>query len=184
MNGLVIPPWARLLAAVVLVGAVLGAFYAYGQQQLGLGEKAERALWLARENAELAGANARIQVLEDQARQREREHAQDMADASAQFQEGLKHAQVAKDRAVAELRRGDIRLRVPVAVGACPGPAAGAGAATAGPGPGASDGQARAELSFSAAEFLVGLASEADEVVHQLSACQAIVAADRRLQRK
>ena len=184
----IIPPWAKLLGAVLLVAAVVAAIYAYGQQQFGLGEKAERTAWLGRENTALTKANtrikeledqARIKELEDQARAREREHAQDMAAASAKYQEDLKHEKAAKDRAVADLRSGALRLRIPVA---CPDGAGGSGTAAPGPGTVGRDGETRAELSVQASEFLVGLASEADEVVHQLTACQAVVIADRKQQ--
>ena len=178
----IIPPWAKLLGAVLLVAALVAAIYAYGQQQFGLGEKAERTAWLARENTALTKANARIKELEDQARAREREHAQDMAAASAKYQEDLKHEKAAKDRAVADLRSGALRLRIPLAFPSCPDGAGGSGRAAPGPSTAGRDGEARAELSVQASEFLVGLASEADEVVHQLTACQAVVIADRKQQ--
>lgn len=175
----IIPPWAKVLGAVLLMAAVVAAIYAYGQQQFGLGEKAERTAWLARENTALIKANARIKELEDQTRAREREHAQDMAAASAKYQEDLTHEKAAKNRAVADLRSGALRLRIPVT---CPDGAGGSGSAPLGPGTAGRDGEARAELSVQASEFLVGLASEADEVVHQLTACQAVVTADRKQQ--
>ena len=177
MNIPVIPPWVKLLGAVLLVAAVSGAIYAYGQQQFGLGEKAERTAWLTRENTTLTKANARIKELEDQARAREREHAQDMAAASAKYQEDLKHEKAAKDRVIADLRSGALRLRIPVT---CPNAAGGSGTAAPGSGTVGRDGETRAELSVEASEFLVGLASEADEVVHQLTACQVVVSADRK----
>lgn len=181
MKGLAVPPWVKLLAAVVLIGAVVGAIYAYGQQQFGLGEKAERSAWLTRENTSLTKANARITELEGQARAREREHAQDMAAASAQYQKDLKHEKAAKDHAIADLRSGALRLRIPVA---CTKGACGSGATAPGTSASGRDGETRAELSVEASEFLVGLASEADEVVHQLTACQAVVIADRKPQRE
>ncbi|WP_416242773.1 lysis system i-spanin subunit Rz [Azospira sp. APE16] len=169
----------KALVIVLLSGLLIGAFYAYGQQQFGLGEKVERTAWLDRDNAALTKANDRIKELEDNYRAKEREHAQDMATALAKYQEDLKHEKAAKDRAIADIRSGDLRLRIPVA---CPEGAG--GSTTAAPGPGAigRDGETRAELSVQASEFLIGLASEADEVVLQLTACQAVVIADRKQQ--
>lgn len=179
MTDLLIPPWVKLLAAMVLVGVVVWAFYAYGQQQFGLGEKAERSAWLARENTSLTKANTRIKELEEQARTKEREHAQNMAAVSAHYQKDLSHEKAAKDRAIADLRSGALRLRIPLAQPACTDGADGSGA----PAPGTStvgrDGGTPAELSTEASEFLVGLANEADEVVRQLTACQAVITADR-----
>lgn len=177
MTRLTVSLW--LLGAVLLLAAVVAAIYAYGQQQFGLGEKAERSAWLERENTALTRANTRIKELEDLARAKERQHAQDMAAASAQYQEDLKHEKAAKDRAVADLRSGALRLRIPVA---CPEGAGGSGATAPGPGAGRRDGETRAELSVPAAEFLVGLASEADEVVRQLAACQRVIEKDSQYQ--
>lgn len=169
----------KAVVIVLLSGLLIGAFYAYGQQQFGLGEKAERTACFGRDNAALTKANDRIKELEDQARAKEHEHAQAMATASSKYQEDLKHEKTAKDRAIAALRSGDLRLRIPVA---CPEGAG--GSTTAAPGPGAigRDGETRAELSVQASEFFVGLTNEADEVVRQLTACQAVVIADRKQQ--
>lgn len=175
----VIPPWAKPLGAVLLMAAVLGAIYAYGQQQFGLGEKAERTAWLNRENTALTKANTQIKALEDKYRAQEQKHAQDMAAASAKYQEDLMHEKDTKDRVIADLRSGALRLRVPVT---CPDGAGGSGTAAPGPSTIGRDGETRAELSISASEFLVGLANEADQVVRQLTACQAVVFSDRQAQ--
>ncbi len=177
IGNLVIPPLARALAVLVLVAAVVAAIYAYGRQQFGLGGQAERAAWLARENGALTKANGRIKELEEQARAREHEHAQDMANTSAKYQEDLKHEKSAKDRVIADLRSRALRLRIPVT---CPISAAGDRTAAPGTGAAGRDGETRAELSVEASEFLVGLTSEADEIVHQLDACQAVINADRK----
>ena len=173
----VIPTWVKLLAVAVLVAIVVGAIYAYGQQQFELGEKAERAEWLERENTELVTANARIIELQAKISAREREHAADMAKASATYQENLQHEKAARDRTIADLRSGALRLRIALASRqTAPGGSSGEAGAT----PGRCDGETRAELSREASEFLVGLASEADDVVHQLTACQVVVVADRK----
>jgi len=172
----VIPSWLKWLAALLLVMAAVYAIYAYGQQQFGLGEKAERAAWLARETTELRSANAKIKSLEEKYRQQERDAADAIAVISSQYQKDLNHVKTEKDRVIAGLRGGAFRLRIPVAasVQACGGAASEAPASTGG-----RDGDARAELSIEASEFLVGLASEADEVTKQLGRCQDIIKADR-----
>lgn len=70
--------------------------------------------------------------LEDQARAKEREHAQDMAAASAKYQEDLKHEKAAKDRVIADLRSGALRLRILLIT--CPNAAGGSGTAAPGSG--------------------------------------------------
>lgn len=179
MTGLVIPPWVKLLVIVALSALLMVLFYFYGQQQFGLGEKAERLKWLGRENTALTKANSRIKELEEQARASERKHAQDMADASTTYQKDLKHEKAEKDRVIADLRRGNLRLHIAVT-----SPVSAAGDSATAPGTRAArcDGETRGELSLEASEFLVGLASESDEVAHQLTACQAVVNADRKQQ--
>lgn len=169
----------RVLLVCIGVALVAALVYAYGRQQFGLGEQAERSAWLARENTALTTANTRIKTLEEKARATEHQHGQDMAAASAQYQKDLTHEKATRDRVIADLRSGALRLRVPVT---CAISTAGDSTAAAGASAAGRDGETRAELSGAAAEFLVGLASEADEVVHQLTACQAVVTADRKQQ--
>lgn len=170
------PPWVKWLGALLVVVAIVAAIYAYGQKQFGLGEQAERATWLKRDNDALVQANAKIKQLEEDARATERRHAESIAQVSKKYQEELQHAKSRKDRVIADLRAGDQRLRIPVAATGCAG---GSEAGTTSASAVRRDGEARAELSDAAAEFLVGLATEADEIVHQLNACQALVIEDR-----
>lgn len=179
VNSITIPIWAKALAIVALVVAALAAVSMYNAWLIGIGKTTERAEWLKRDNAALAAANARIKTLTDQARDKEQLHAAALVTASTQYQKDLSHEKATKDSVIADLRTGARRLRIELAATHA---AAGSGAAEAGPSPGRCDGATTAELSESAAEFLVGLASEADEVVHQLTACQAVVTADRQIQ--
>lgn len=176
-----VPFWVKAVALAGLLAAVLYEIDDYGQVQFARGETVERAAWVSRDNTALRRANARIKAMEEHARAQEREHANDMAAAAASYQEDLKHEQATKDRVIADLRRGDRRLRVPVVAAVCAPAAGGSGAAAAGAGAAGRDGETRAELSFQAAEFLVGLTNEADAVAIQLTACQAVVTADRKL---
>lgn len=162
---------------LLFVVACIGGIYAYGEQQFSRGEVAERARWQVRENEELAAANSTIIMLNRQARDRERKHAEDIALISAQYQEDLRRVELKKDRVIADLRSGAQRLRIPIATNqtACSGISTEAFASAS-----RRDDAPRAELSEEAAEFLVGLASEADEVVHQLTACQQILLEDRK----
>jgi len=176
MKDFSIPSWLEVLIILIVVAAIIGAIYAYGDEQFGLGQKAERAEWLSRENTELTEANALIVALEEAAREKERQHALAMAAVSAQYQEDLRDEKATRDRVVADLRSGAQRLRIELARRETAG---GSGTAEGSASAGRCDGETHAELSVAASEFLVGLASEADEVVRQLTACQAVVTADR-----
>jgi hypothetical protein len=160
---------ARLLAAVVLMallGLIAHAIYKAGGD-------AREAPWLKREAATNADAATRIKAAEERVHAAEHKAAHAQADIDVAYQRGLQENQNAKDAAVAELRAGRrlfIGAQCPAGGSAVPDPAAPAGIG---------DGGARAELSEPAAEWLVGLASEADAVARQLSACQAVIRADR-----
>ena len=69
-------------------------------------------------------------------------------------------------------RTGTVRLSVPVVADSCSLSATGTGA-------GSSDGAARADIQPAASDDLVALAADADAVVRQLNACQAVVISDR-----
>lgn len=168
------------LAVIGLMSGLLIAMWEYhGQQQFKAGERAERSTWLTRETDQLLAANAKIKSLEEQYRQQEQDAADAIAIISFNYQKDLQHVQAEKDRVISGLRDGTVRLFVPTASSLHPD--GGAPAAVAAPACGC-DAAARAELSGAAAEFLVGLASEADEVAKQLGRCQEIIKADRRNQ--
>lgn len=180
-------PWVKVLAALLLIAAVLAAFYFYGQQQFGLGEKAERAAWLARENTGLASANAKIKTLEEKYLQQEHDAADAIAVISHHYQKDLHDVKAEKDHVIAGLRAGAFRLYIPVRVpdqklfGAAAVPACGGAASEVAASACGRDAATLAELSVEASEFLVGLASEADEVAKQLGRCQDIIEADRNM---
>jgi prophage endopeptidase len=140
------------------------------------GVTSERLVWQKRSNVELASVNAEILRLTEKARLDERRHNDQLAAAAAFYEQEKKRALEAKDRAIADLRAGALRLRDPHAT-ACPSSPGTAGGATTSPGE--RDGGAPGRLSREAAEFLLGEATRANEVVHQLAACQAVVRSDR-----
>jgi len=176
-----IPIWVKWLAALLLIAAVLGIVYAYGQQQFGLGEKTERGTWLKRENGQLVTANAKIRSLEEQYRMQEHDHTAALASISSQYQKDLAHVKADKDRVIASLRNGSMRLHIPIAATVQPNGGTASAVVLAATG---RDGETRAELSVAASEFLVGLASEADEITKQLGRCQDVINADRDQQGK
>jgi hypothetical protein len=144
----------------------------YGYQR---GQIEERAQWQARESAELADANRLIDQLQRDARAKERAHADALSVISSSYQKELTDAKRKHNAVMDDIRAGRVRLRDPAAgETSCAG-----GTAAAPPAAGGRDGPPGSELSRSAAEFLFGLAAEADAVAHQLAACQAVVRRDR-----
>lgn len=178
MNILSPMTWLYILIACAVVG---GSGYLYGRTD---GAKLERVEWQAKENDALKKATARLAELTAEATKKEREHADALAAVSGHYQGELKNERAKKDRVIAGLRAGTVRLFDPN--GKCSG--IGIALPETGPGPSGRDaagggnlpGSSVAILSSNASEFLIGEASRADEVAKQLTACQGIVRADRR----
>lgn len=166
------------LLFALAAGIATGAIYLHHA-----GYKAGAASVQTRWDAQkLVDANAYAQTLEKvdaQHRQQQAQWEQQLAAASTQYQEDKHNVEKQRDAAIAALRAGTLRLRDPgatptVAVGgsAVPNTAASAGGRAAGGG---------AELSRASSEFLLGIAADADEIVQRLTACQAVVRADRAI---
>lgn len=156
----------RLAGAGLLALTLVGGGYWWGDGAATNRDKA-RALDVERTaTAALAAANTRVRAAEQQS-------ALSMATISTIYQKGQSDVIANQKSVIAGVRTGAVRLSV--ATRADPADAAGASAACAG----RRDGEARRQLSDQAAEFLTGLASDADTVALQLSACQALLIIDR-----
>jgi hypothetical protein len=136
-----------------------------------LSSRSTEAKWLARE-VEIAEQTAK-RLAEEQKRVREIESKAraELDVIRKQYETRIKEGEDEKRRVLADLRDARRRLSIPAK---CPearrAPEGGASPAAAG-----GHAAERAELSPEAAEFLVGLASEADEVVRQLQAAQEVI---------
>lgn len=177
MTGIV-PVWVKALGIVAVAGGIVLAISTYNGWLIEVGKTTERSVWQGRESAELAAANTKIIQLTTAARQAEQAHAAALTRISATYQEQLQHEKTSRDRTVADLRSGALRLRIELARRQTAG---GSATGDAGASSGGCDGAALGELSDAAAEFLVDLTAEADDVVHQLTACQATLVADRQI---
>jgi hypothetical protein len=172
---------ASLVLYLGLAAAVIAALWwlwsAVDKAGYERGLAEERTKWESREAEELAAANALIEKLQREAREREQRHAAELADVSRRYQENLRNVEKARDAHIAALRAGALKLRDPEAP-ACEG-AGGGGVPEAPAGAPGRDGPQGGELSAAASEFLLRLTAEADEVARQLQACQEIVRRDR-----
>lgn len=173
-------PWVILgiLAASI---AALGGTYFYG---VGVGKDKVEAVWQAREAKINADTAVAIQAANAKTLAAERAGAKALASVSAGYQAKLKGVQIEKDRIIANLRAGTIRLRDPnAAAPVCRDPVPATGASASGH-PSSPETELPVEpvgvLPGRTSEFLVSEASRADKVVEQLTACQAVVAGDRK----
>lgn len=119
--------------------------------------------------------NAEINRLHNEARAVEAEHAARLHSFSQTYQERLQNVRDQKDKFIADVRAGVISLRIPPTSSRANISATGEVVVSAS----GCDAAARAELPSEVVEFLWSEASRADEVVEQLTACQAIVNEDR-----
>lgn len=163
-------PLIKYGAAVLLALAALFGAYSHGCR-------------VTQAEADIAATKAALQHAKDQAalaehyRQIEAKAAADMAAIDEQHQLEKRNAQIISERTIAGLRDGTVRLRsnlaASTAASGLPQAAAGAGKRDAAEGSG---------LSIADAEFFIRTAAEADEVVEQLRACQAVVKLDRKVE--
>ena len=157
---------ARALGAVLLMLSLVGGGYGWGAHATSNRIGAE--LLAAERTRAIAVAinNAHVQAVGEQS-------ANALVGFSTIYQKAITDENATQTALADRLRSGAVRLSVPTLLPAsCPAIAPAAGA-------GGRDGAARAELSVEGAQFLTGLLSEADIVVHQLSACQADLLLDR-----
>ena len=104
----------------------------------------------------------------------EKQHAEQVAATDKRMTEALRHEAHKRDTIIADLRSRLDGLSIPVTE-TCG--SSGQASAT----PSGADGAHRAELSGQAAEFLIGLASEADACAVKLTAAQKLIMTDRDL---
>ena len=154
------PPW-RALAVGLLAGTVLG----WTVQ----GWRKDAALADVRSTAATAQATAAAALVQATGRvlQLERTAAGQLTTRTDQLTEDNHHAQTDRDRFMADVRSGAIRLSIPV-TRQCPSASA---SATDSAAAGSDRQQARAELDGAAAAALDAIASDGDAATRQLNAC-------------
>lgn len=164
----------KAAAYLLIAAAICAGLYALHNSVYQSGARAERVIWQAKENKDLAEAGRKYAELQTKYRKMERQSALDQAAIAENYRKEVKENDRKKNAVIADLRRRSIVLRDPGGTQSCRSGAAETGAAAPG-----SNGKAGGELSGELAEFLVSEASRADEVVKQLTTCQKVVESDR-----
>lgn len=172
---------ATLLVLVAIVVAGLWYIGKVKTEAFAAGEVAERGRWQARESEELRMANAALVASRAKNVKLEQQAAQDLVALDEEHLQEVARVETAKDRFVADVVAGRIRLLDP-------GRAAGKAADCAGgPGAAAAAGERDAEAGGDLPAALRGrvvagaeLAAEADEVTIQLTAAQRVIEVYRR----
>lgn len=165
MTGLILR-LAPYIGAVVIVGLSLFGAYHHG-------ETVTNNAWQVKWDQAVQKQQNQVQALRQKIQTEQANHRQQMAAVDAKYQEQIQHDQQTHDRDLLRLNSGALRLRkrftcstpshnaVPKAT-----KTASSSHATEGGG-----------LRKADAEFLIRLADRADQVTHQLQACQATIKA-------
>jgi hypothetical protein len=159
------PGWIKdalvdVFAVILLAAAVMAGWTAQGWRK----DRIIKELQATAAKADLTAAQT-LQQETQKARNKEAALQQQHQARETQLTQEKHHAQTERDRYLAGLRSGAIRVSVPVIPGSC---------AAAGPDPAAvtaSRHEARAELDPAAAQFLDDIAGEGDDAIRQLNAC-------------
>ena len=162
-----------LVGVLVFIGALTGAYF-YGHSN---GVDSERVVWQAKEIKATQEADKALADAQDKVNSLQAQYANNLAVISGNYQQELKNVSATKDRTIAALRAGAIRLRDPgTNYTLSPNPLSGSTATAS-----RCDGKATGRLSDELKIFLVDEASRANSIVNQLTECQAIIVKDRQV---
>lgn len=174
--------WLVVVSLIVLGGLTIGVmrwlqgFEDRGYQR-GVNEAA--ATYAQRDNDALRAATAQIQALQSAVRAAERQAAEKIAQIDKKRQQEIQNAKLQANRDIVAVRAGTLILRDPGQAAECAAPGDTGAGATVAAAAGERDGATPRELSRAAAEFLLSLAGEADDVTRQLANAQAVIVQDR-----
>lgn len=164
--------YAYLIAAVVAAAMFAGTAYKAYQ----LGADGVRAEYAARDLKASQDYAAKEREITEAYRAKEAKLAQQVAAVSKDYQRKVANAHTQRLADLAAIDARTLRLRDPGTDSQACGSTAATPSATAS----GRDDRSGAYLSDKAARFLLGLATEADSVVTQLSACQQILIDERK----
>jgi len=168
----------RLYLIIGAVVACVVSIVVAGDWMYDAGATSERLVCQSNESERLRTALAEVSRMQKQVRDDDTKHAKDLAKVSTDYQEQLLNEKTINARRVADIRNGTLKLRQPPSIK----PNGDSGVTPPGAGTARCDGEAEGEFSIETSERLYGYAEEADEVVLQLTACQAVIDADRRIE--
>ncbi len=171
--------WTSVLPYLALITAlVLGLWYGVSTIYA-KGEKAERAKWELSQAKLAKAATETVLELKADKHALEKKLQEYSANLTAQLNRKVRENDHEANRIINSFERGDIKLRLPTSSTISTGCADGSSSASA-----SIDGDyaaTRAGLSREDAEFLIGESRRANEIVLQLTACQAQLTSDRNI---
>ncbi len=156
----------RLVAIGLIVALLVGVGYRYGSMSVQSEWDKEKAELNAQAAKQIEEANNRVRAIEREANSR-------VAQTEQLFNKKLKEKDLEEANALDRARTGGlfINAKCPSGSDSMPGASSSSGSG---------DGETRVELPQADGEFLIRLASEADRVTEQLSACQKLLEDERK----
>lgn len=161
------------LGGLLVIVLCFGTGYISGRQD---GQKITAAKYEAAQRKADAQVATTLAAAQDRVNMIQQASQQAMIEASQTYQKELQNVTRIKNKTISDLRAGAVRLR-DTGTRYTIGPDPMSNAAT---GSGGCNGSPGGQLSIETSEFIVGLAAEADDIVHQLDACQQIIIEDRK----
>jgi hypothetical protein len=161
-------PWMIAGAVVLLICS-----YFYGHHT---GVKVTKADWEAEKAAAAIEAGKVLAKAQNEVRELEHLLANTQTKVEKVYVDKIRTVEVEKQKLVTVARNDGLFIDA-----ACPDRDNSVPSAT--PSPSGSNGATKAKLSGEAAEALIAIAAEADEIAHQLTACQEILRNERELRR-
>jgi len=172
LAGLVVPSWAKYLIGYLLIlAAIIGCIW--GIYHCGVLDERERNT--AVENIKLAEYGQRILELQTKAREDERASVKKVNELTVNYEKRIQDAQTKTKSALRDVATGTRQLRIGTKTSMSASGNSAAKISTIAP----ATTESAAELSQSAAEFLIGFASECDATVEKLNLAIDIAEHDR-----
>ena len=171
-----------LIYLIIAGAAVIACWYAYqtiDKRAYARAKGEVESAYAKRDNDALRAANAQIQALQTAARKKEADHSAQVVEISTKYQKDIANGKAKVAIIERSILDGAIRLRAPYAA-TCPSASSTGSAGETGAGTSGRNDSERSGFSLETSRFLVGEANRADEVVRQLTACQAVVVSDRK----
>jgi hypothetical protein len=161
-------PWVIIGALVLVIGS-----YFYGHRT---GVQVTKADWEAEKAAAAIEAGKVLAKANQEVRELEHLLANTQNRVEKVYVEKIRTVEVEKQQLIDVARTDGLFIDA-----ACPDPSNAVSSPAASPG--GDYGGTKARLSGEAAEALIAIAADADEITHQLTACQEILRNERELQR-
>jgi Bacteriophage Rz lysis protein len=172
-----------VLLTLAGVAALVAAIYAIEWKGHASGVQDAKLEAEQLDNSALRESKRALDAMHRRVEKQERDHAAELSKLAKDHLKGVRNAEAERDRALADVRAGRLRLRGPAPKAAGTGAGERMPATTAGPA-GSGVAAEAGGLPDQRAEFLVREAARCDAIVGELNYCWSVVRKDREIVNK